>query len=313
MKNKKIVSWIGMAVTVVAFLFIIQKLRGYAVDLSTLLEPKTIGSILLLSLVYGGSVLINAVVYQGLYRSLCGDAIPPKRIVKVYVQSNLYRYIPGNVLHYVGRNQLAVEYGVPHLSVAGVTLLEIIILTLASVCNAALFAHQLLFQMLRQVPLWVWIAAAVVLIFGGIFLFRKRIFHKAVRTYFSAMNGRSLRVAGVALAVRFALFVVYGWLFDSVLHMAGAPSGAIPFFTVTGMYAICWFIGFIVPGAPGGLGVREALLLYFFGQFFGSDLVLTAAVMMRLITVMGDVLAFLISRLIIRGNIQTTQKTDGAD
>jgi hypothetical protein len=33
------------------------------------------------------------------------------------------------------------------------------------------------------------------------------------------------------------------------------------FLFLTGLFAVAWISGFIVPGAPAGLGIREAILV----------------------------------------------------
>jgi uncharacterized membrane protein YbhN (UPF0104 family) len=52
-----------------------------------------------------------------------------------------------------------------------------------------------------------------------------------------------------------------------------------------------------VPGAPGGLGVREAALVTLLGATLGQSTVLLAAVMFRIITTLGDGLFFFLSAL----------------
>ena len=50
-----------------------------------------------------------------------------------------------------------------------------------------------------------------------------------------------------------------------------------------------------VPGAPGGLGIREAALVALLGATVGESTVLLAAVMFRMITTLGDSLFFFLS------------------
>ena len=50
----------------------------------------------------------------------------------------------------------------------------------------------------------------------------------------------------------------------------------------------------IVTGASGGIGIREMALLLLLGPLLGEGLVLSLAMIHRLITIIGDFLGYLI-------------------
>ena len=62
---------------------------------------------------------------------------------------------------------------------------------------------------------------------------------------------------------------------------------------LTGAYAAAWVLGFIMPGAPGGLGVREAVLLAAFDPIYGSGVAVGLTLSPRLVTTLGDAALFL--------------------
>ena len=66
-------------------------------------------------------------------------------------------------------------------------------------------------------------------------------------------------------------------------------SGAI---LIIGVNTASTLIGLITPGAPGGIGVREAAMLLLLAPFFPSDAILIAAVIQRVILITGDVITF---------------------
>ena len=66
-------------------------------------------------------------------------------------------------------------------------------------------------------------------------------------------------------------------------------------------YVIAWVLGFVIPGASGGIGVRELVITVLLGSVVGPETVLTLSVIHRLITIVGDFLAYLVM-LIIRKN-----------
>ncbi len=62
------------------------------------------------------------------------------------------------------------------------------------------------------------------------------------------------------------------------------------------------FIGFVTPGAPGGIGVREAVLIKMMSPFFQEDLIILAAVTHRIILILGDLFAVPVSRMFVLCN-----------
>ena len=69
---------------------------------------------------------------------------------------------------------------------------------------------------------------------------------------------------------------------------------------ICGAYSLAWIIGFLIPGAPGGLGVRESALVLLLADTFPRDAVLLIALLTRLASVGADVLAFIIGLLLMR-------------
>ena len=62
---------------------------------------------------------------------------------------------------------------------------------------------------------------------------------------------------------------------------------------MTGAFLFAWIIGFITPGAPGGIGIRESVMLLVSAQEYAQAVMLFVLVT-RLASILADVLAFLI-------------------
>ena len=63
-------------------------------------------------------------------------------------------------------------------------------------------------------------------------------------------------------------------------------------------YIIAWLLGFIVPGAPGGIGVREFVISAITEGTSMGAVVLLAAVIHRIITVVGDIISYILGRMV---------------
>ena len=55
-----------------------------------------------------------------------------------------------------------------------------------------------------------------------------------------------------------------------------------------GAMALAWLAGFLTPGAPAGLGVRESVLLIILAPAAGEASILALAALFRIVTVLGD-------------------------
>jgi uncharacterized membrane protein YbhN (UPF0104 family) len=79
------------------------------------------------------------------------------------------------------------------------------------------------------------------------------------------------------------------WAFDLQLSL-GWPTWLAGF-------SLAWTVGLVVPGAPGGLGVFEAVLLLRLGGLLGAAPLLAVALSYRLVATLADVLGALLADL----------------
>jgi hypothetical protein len=89
--------------------------------------------------------------------------------------------------------------------------------------------------------------------------------------------------------LRFAGFACCVWAFDLQL--------SLPWTTWLSAFALAWTVGLVVPGAPGGLGVFETVLLLRLGGGLAAAPLLAVALSYRLVATLGDVLASLLADL----------------
>ena len=61
------------------------------------------------------------------------------------------------------------------------------------------------------------------------------------------------------------------------------------------LFSVAWIIGYVVPGSPGGMGVR-AMMLLLFTPVIGAGATLGISVTMRVTSILGDGLAFPLGR-----------------
>lgn len=136
----------------------------------------------------------------------------------------------------------------------------------------------------------------VILVAG---MLRRRIkLHRAViRKFVDAIPG--LRPSLRSLPLYIAGYALVG-IAAAIIAASLAPLQAQDWVLICGAYSLAWIIGFLIPGAPGGLGVRESALVLLLVGTFPRDVVLLIALLARLASVGADSFAFIIGLLLMR-------------
>ena len=69
-------------------------------------------------------------------------------------------------------------------------------------------------------------------------------------------------------------------------------------YVLIGAFILSWVVGFIVPGAPGGIGIREFVITLLLPEGIDAALVLFGIVMYRLVNIIGDAIGFLFTSIL---------------
>ncbi|TYO96597.1 hypothetical protein LX24_01066 [Desulfallas thermosapovorans DSM 6562] len=97
------------------------------------------------------------------------------------------------------------------------------------------------------------------------------------------------------------MYVVFlalsGTVFAIVLYLIVPTGSAINsvFTGICGAYVVSWLAGLVTPGAPAGAGVREFVLFAILHTVVSEADLLAAIVLGRSVTVVGDVVYYLIA------------------
>src|SRR5262249_30189477 len=87
-------------------------------------------------------------------------------------------------------------------------------------------------------------------------------------------------------------FVISGWILDLLAQqLFGATDSHL--LLAVGVYAVAWVVGLVTLVVPGGIGVREAVLLAGLTPAYGAGTALGVAVAFRIVSSLGDGLGFL--------------------
>jgi hypothetical protein len=143
---------------------------------------------------------------------------------------------------------------------------------------------------LKETPFPLTFIALIILVIG---LFISLTLFPKVRTWFSQHLAYFYpsRV-GMAALIYGIIFVGYGIMISWLLKAFWEIDMLLQWYHFTWGFTLAWVLGFVVPGAPGGLGIREVILFGLYRQELGTGIVIGLSLLLRIITSLGDLLTF---------------------
>lgn len=272
--GKRLLHWLGSGLALLGIGFVVFKLLAYRdqFDLSRL-SGQDWFTLLLLAVLCGLSGVLLGFAWRALLQKH-GVTIPMTSAVRIYGISQIAKYVPSNVVHLLGRQALCAAESLPTWPVAKSTLWELGCLPFAALMCAPL-----------AIPLVVPALSPLVGVVGFV-----------VTLALGIVAASRLLGASVARAVVYqtAYLFIAGLQFLVVL-MILAPDAALgPWaLAICGASVLAWAAGFLTPGAPAGVGVREVVLYMLLSQLVSQPELLAAVVLARMVSVCGDVLFYI--------------------
>jgi glycosyltransferase 2 family protein len=243
----------------------------------------------------GASALVMLAVFAAMmsWRALLSDIgsrLPITASSRIVFLSQLGKYIPGSVWPYLAQVELGREHRVPRQRSAAVSVLAVMISLISGLVLAA-----------ATIP---WASPAATRRYWPIFVVVPVVAAVLHPSVLNRLLGRTLRILkrppltdriswrgiGTALAWAMLAWAASGisiWLLSRDVASVGVSSQA----ACVGAYALAWSAGFLFLIAPAGAGVREAAMVAALSPLMSTSAALTVALLSRLLTTGGDLLA----------------------
>lgn len=230
-----------------------------------------------------------------------GSPLPVGPAAKIYLLSQLGKYIPGSLWPVLAQVELGRDYKVPRAR-SGVAAVAVLVVSLAAGIAVAMGCLAIAASGAIKDYWWVLLAApvAVALLIPAVL---QRLVALAMRL--SRRGGDGITVSGAALLkavgwllVMWFCFGVHVWLLARGL---GAHHDHLLLLS-TGGYALAWIAGFLFVIAPAGVGVREGALLIVLAPALDRPETLALALVSRMLMLAGDLLTSGVAVLAARGD-----------
>lgn len=299
---ERIVKFLGNILTCFVIVVVIFKIKEMDIDYKSFITIKNLVYMFILIILYSLGLLIGSLSWKILVEELSKKKISIKTNFLVYAYSNILKYIPGNVFQYVGRNTLATKENIKHTTVALATVIDVMILLFTGLVLSIIFCgrytivmvSEILEKIFRQYVVLILISSIVMLVLFITIIIRKKyiIFEKVKQI----VTVNMLRKQGICLCLYTVYLMLYGVCYWIILNIFfDLPLQTENLIIIIGASIMAWTLGFITPGAPGGLGIREMSMSIIAGSLLSENIILVSMVILRLITTCSDLLLFLIS------------------
>ncbi len=309
---QKVLTYGGRIITVSSIALIIVMLAKHAADIppfrfgafalvsvtSTILFLilcSVLGSVAWIVLLHGGNLTIGV-----------------RDAYIILGKSQIQKYFVGNVFHYISRVTIGSKKGLP---------VEAIILSMGVETAVAAFTSFVLAlagSMVLREDIWriltinrisdkAWMLEIVVVL--AIAAMAGVSFSKPARRWIKERLSYFYPSRVLTASALLSCFnVLIGLFITLILRSFWNIESGQPWYYYSWGFTIAWLLGFLVPGASGGIGVREAVMIGIFSSGIGIGAAVGLAVVLRILTSCADLISFSIASFLDRRPMAASDK-----
>jgi uncharacterized membrane protein YbhN (UPF0104 family) len=306
-KMRRILRYFGLLASIAALSWIaLRFVRSGALNLlaSAPTAPLAlVAAIAACAFGYALAMCLPALAWWRLVLALSTrDAPQARETMATYAASQYGKYLPGNFAHYALRHAWSRRHGIPHATLGLAATLETALLLVAALAAALIGGTERL-RVVSALDPRLAIALLVAMLAGlSIALRFARRMHVFER--FHMPPPPRARVLAACTTIYFVFMVASALLLAGIAHALGFAIDS--FAMLLAASAASWLAGFVVIGAPGGLGVREAAFVALAGGALGESRALLLIGLFRVVTFFGDTLFFAAGAAVLRATKRDT-------
>ena len=302
---KSLTKYVGWTALVLALIYVGLELSKHFENLPTVeLTVYSAGAICLAILTYSTAMFSWGIGWGVLLIGL-GESSSLLKAFSIIGVSQITKYVPGNVVHHIGRVALAKRDGLSATRVLSSMLLELAWMLAAAVSCAALAlalgGREVLLEQsylggMAAVTFSVSALFAPGLLILILHFQRPRFFFDRFPENYLVSPG--MTVFALNYGTQIVSFLLHGAAI-SVLAIGVLNLESGNYWLSVGVFSFSWLVGFVAPGAPAGLGVRDAVMIAGLSLAYSTGDAIMLAAIHRIVSVVGDVVVF-VSALLVR-------------
>ncbi len=292
MQNKKTVKYaqrlLAFALFGASVVYVVEAIRRNQQSISLDIFSSILPEISTAALLWTFALFILALGWARLM--LWNNDRRSDDLVYIYGLTNIAKYLPGNIFHFAARQAAARTMDIPQKTAAAATSVEIVSLIVAAMLvggvSLALFAESaiitdslaLFFNPTDYTSALIGLAVVAILI--GVVISRSQTVREITKQL-----GKKLATHLTHSIIFFLTVSLATVLLAMALDVSLKQS-----LVIAGAFQVAWAMGFVLPGASAGLGVREAAFILVLGLVASQpeNLAIQIALIMRVINIFGD-------------------------
>jgi glycosyltransferase 2 family protein len=246
---------------------------------------------IILILLYAITLALPALGWAKILNYYSENKVKHSEILWLYCRTAIAKYIPGNVFHYLSRQIHGSAFGLKQKVMGAASLLEISFVVSAGVLISLIFYPfvELPKNLTNMPDIFIVIVSLGVFVLPWLFLIGTN--------KFISLNGNKKSLKSFYNIGLFSSYFYYIFflIFSSILFASVLFISGLSFLnSIYGIfiYGFVYVLSYVTPGAPGGIGVREALLVLFIGGMMAPGEAVSAVIIFRIITICGELLCF---------------------
>lgn len=300
---KKLIDFVklflGLPLSFVALFFITRLIFSHKETILLQLQTSNLLLLFLGMLSFFIFFLLRTYVWQQILKEK-GHLIPLVDVSYLWMSSEIKRYVPGNIWSFLSRMHLFSEKNVPKQVIITSLITEAEFLLISCIL-LSLSAYSFIFYNILQkifflpsffIPLVFFIVGLATVLFICSSFLKTQTNNRYLLLFFNILPNFPLPIMIAFLLL--SLAYVFFFSFGSYLTMTAViPLSPLYLWTFIGFFLFSYLIGYFSFITPMGLGVREAVLTLGLSQFTIATLAGFAAVFVRAIFIVSELLFFL--------------------
>ena len=246
------------------------------------------------------SIYLNAYAWKYIVKWF-GEEFNNNNPVSFYVLTNVLKYVPGGIWHFVERFNFIKKISNPQIALYS-TLIEPYFMLSGSFLLASLGVILSPLYFFLILPLVFLNRELIYLVLKRLGSLKGKVF-EVLRLANSKDQFERINIISFFPAK--ALFIEIGFVLSKFIGFyiclnTFYSSNTLNIIYLLVIFSLSWSIGLVVPTAPGGVGVFEAFLLFFVGRNIPQNAILVSLIYFRIISTSADLLLslpFLIRKL----------------
>ncbi len=247
------------------------------------------------------SIYMNAYAWKYIVKWF-GKEFKSNNLVSFYVLTNILKYVPGGIWHFVERFNFIKKISNPQIALYS-TLIEPYFMLSGSFLLASLGLIFSPLYFFLVFPLFFLNKKLIYLILKRLGSLKGKLFE--VLRLSNSKDQFEERINIISFFPTRALLLEIGFVLSKFIGFyiclnTFYASNALNIIFLLVIFSLSWSLGLVVPTAPGGVGVFEACLLLLVGKNIPQNIILISLVYFRVISTSADLLLsfpFLIRKL----------------